>query len=622
VRDPLLDSQEYARPLYPADEPLPRRRTPGGSPGPTPGIDTRNSGSPGRRAVPGSSALDRTSPADRSQARPAWPDPAPEAGRFGPGGGTAAWPDTASTSLPARRTPDDAYGTPPPARRAWPDPSGPDHHSAHNGWPDADDGFGRDAASPAVGDLGLTPPPVGRAWPDTAGPDHHAAHNGWPDADDAYGRDAARSAAGDLDLTPPSARRAWPDTTAAGFAPPARPDSGRYDALSAPHTGWPDAASDGGDPQATSLSPGGPRLDFGHEPSPATHTGWPEPDEQPWHDTPSPSGRPPASIDTGLAPPAGRRSRRDSGAHEGPQSAHTAWPDTDSPSGRTPPALGAWPDSDGDDIDADSGVLPAAAATRAPGKTRPPGAQGRSPSTGKKKPSSTKKRGPAAKRIAATKKRASSSATAKSSATPAANTRAARKTDRAVGDLVKSLVHLPRGVLIVVGCLVSLVIGAAGYLVVAASPPSHAITVPAQLGAFVKEPTLDSSTAQALRSRIVAGASGEVKNVVAAVYEQSTGPGTSAGPQIVVFIGGNLTGGASAGGFINGFMANLKGSFIATPGSPGGQAACAPGANGSPSECAWADNDTFGVVVSATLSATGLADEMRQMRAQVEQTTK
>jgi len=176
--------------------------------------------------------------------------------------------------------------------------------------------------------------------------------------------------------------------------------------------------------------------------------------------------------------------------------------------------------------------------------------------------------------------------------------------------------------MIVVGCLVVVVLAVAGYLLVGASPPSHAIAVPARLGAFVKEPTLDRSTAQALRARIVAGATGEVKNVVAAVYEQSTGPGTSAGPQIVVFIGGNLTGGGSAGGFINGFMTNLKGSFITAAGALGGQAACAHGANGGPSECAWADNDTFGVVVSATVSANGLADEMRLMRTQVEHTTK
>jgi hypothetical protein len=273
-------------------------------------------------------------------------------------------------------------------------------------------------------------------------------------------------------------------------------------------------------------------------------------------------------------------------------------------------------------------VFPAATATRSAAKTRPAGAAGRSASPGKKKSASAKKRGPAAKRVAAAKKK-SSAASAGSKApvasAPVAKTRAvsaARRMDRQGGDLVKSLVHLPRRVMIMVGCLVVAVLAVAGYLLVGSSPSAHVITVPAQLGAFIKEPTLDSSTAQALKNRITAGASGEVSNVVAAVYEQSTGRGTSAGPQIVVFIGGNLTGGGSAGGFINGFMTNVKGSFITAAGQLGGQAACAPGANGSPSECAWADNDTFGVVVSATLSANGLADEMRQMRGQVERAAK
>jgi hypothetical protein len=35
-------------------------------------------------------------------------------------------------------------------------------------------------------------------------------------------------------------------------------------------------------------------------------------------------------------------------------------------------------------------------------------------------------------------------------------------------------------------------------------------------------------------------------------------------------------------------------------------------------ECVWADNDTFGVVASQTLSASSLANELRQMRPMVE----
>ncbi len=187
--------------------------------------------------------------------------------------------------------------------------------------------------------------------------------------------------------------------------------------------------------------------------------------------------------------------------------------------------------------------------------------------------------------------------------------------------MLRTVLGLPRRILIVGSCVIVALIVAALVLSTPAQQ-AHVISVPNQLGVYVKEPTLDSSTAQALRDKIVAGAAGEVKNVVAGVYEETTGPGTANGPQIVVFIGGNLTGGGSASSFINGFMAQVRGSFPANAGRLGGQAACAPSVNGGPAECAWADDDTFGVVVSATLSARGLAAEMIQMRPMVEHKAK
>ena len=180
---------------------------------------------------------------------------------------------------------------------------------------------------------------------------------------------------------------------------------------------------------------------------------------------------------------------------------------------------------------------------------------------------------------------------------------------------------LPRWLTLVPGCLSVVVAAAVGYLLLAPQQ-AHVITVPAQLGGFAKAPTLDAGTARALRDKIVAGAAGEVKGVVASVYEKTTGPGTSNGPQIFVFIGGNLTGGGSASDFIGGFMTQLRGSFTTSAGQLGGDAACAPGVNGGPAECAWADDDTFGVIVSATLDATGLATEMQQMRPLVEHPAK
>jgi len=83
-----------------------------------------------------------------------------------------------------------------------------------------------------------------------------------------------------------------------------------------------------------------------------------------------------------------------------------------------------------------------------------------------------------------------------------------------------------------------------------------------------------------------------------------------------------LIGGSSAGSFISGFMDQAHGSFATNAGVLGGQAACARGSAGRPAVCAWADNDTFGVILSATLSASGLASEMREMRPLVEHVTR
>jgi uncharacterized protein (UPF0333 family) len=168
-----------------------------------------------------------------------------------------------------------------------------------------------------------------------------------------------------------------------------------------------------------------------------------------------------------------------------------------------------------------------------------------------------------------------------------------------------------RAVALLLGALVLAAVAAVGYYKIW-PVKTHTVTTPAALGSYTRQQA--NATARALKHRIVTAAGGNVKNVVAAVYRQKG----AKGPQIVVFIGGNLTGNASASDLISAYMARLHKAFTTNPGSLGGQAVCAPGANGGPAECAWADRDTFGVVVSATLHAPGLADEMRQMRSLVE----
>ena len=154
-----------------------------------------------------------------------------------------------------------------------------------------------------------------------------------------------------------------------------------------------------------------------------------------------------------------------------------------------------------------------------------------------------------------------------------------------------------------------------GYFLFSSSGgPTHVITIPVGFGGYTQSPSLATAThEQELQRAIVSGASGEVKNVQAQVYERISGPGTKVGPEIMGFIGGNLTTG-SASTMIGDVMSLMRGSFATDPGALGGQAACAAGSHGSPAICAWADNDTFGVIFSPTLSPSELASVMRQLR--------
>jgi hypothetical protein len=148
--------------------------------------------------------------------------------------------------------------------------------------------------------------------------------------------------------------------------------------------------------------------------------------------------------------------------------------------------------------------------------------------------------------------------------------------------------------------------------------PAHVLVTPDRIGAFAMQPHLAKvMDAGQLQREIVTKSAGEAKHVVYAVYEDTTGAAARSGPQIILFIGGNLTG-TSPDGFISSFIGEARGAQRTRAGSMGGQAACVSKAPGSVAECAWADNDTFGVVASPTLTVSALAAELRTVRPQVE----
>jgi hypothetical protein len=153
------------------------------------------------------------------------------------------------------------------------------------------------------------------------------------------------------------------------------------------------------------------------------------------------------------------------------------------------------------------------------------------------------------------------------------------------------------------------------------SGPAHVLVTPDRLGGYVRRPALEKqANAAALKQQVIAKSAGQASHVVSAVYEDSA----SSSPQMILFIGGNLSG-VSAGSFISSFTAQSKGAFVTSPGSLGGSAACVnaqASVPGSVALCTWADNDTFGVVASLTMNATKLAAEMGAMRPMVERVAK
>jgi hypothetical protein len=180
------------------------------------------------------------------------------------------------------------------------------------------------------------------------------------------------------------------------------------------------------------------------------------------------------------------------------------------------------------------------------------------------------------------------------------------------------LLRRPESWLIAATVLIASGVSAFVFLPKSSTGATHVLVTPPRLGAYARDPALANDMhAEALRNEIVARSGGEAKNVVDAVYQDTTGPGTASGPQIILFIGGNLSG-SSVNRFISSFAGKIRGAVTVSPGSLRGEAACVPGERGGLAECAWADGDTFGVVVSPTLNATGLANELRQMRPQVE----
>jgi hypothetical protein len=151
------------------------------------------------------------------------------------------------------------------------------------------------------------------------------------------------------------------------------------------------------------------------------------------------------------------------------------------------------------------------------------------------------------------------------------------------------------------------------------SGPAHTMQTPDKTGAYTRTVDLEhEADVTALKQMVIAKSSGQASRVVSAVYESGE---ASAGNtrQIIMFIGGHLAN-ADPAASITSFTQQFKGAQVVNAGALGGKAACVQDGTGANSVamCAWFDNDSFGELVSPTMTTAKLASTLDQVRPSLE----
>jgi hypothetical protein len=158
------------------------------------------------------------------------------------------------------------------------------------------------------------------------------------------------------------------------------------------------------------------------------------------------------------------------------------------------------------------------------------------------------------------------------------------------------------------------------YVFSGPSGPAHTVVAPDQAGAFTRMPSLEKQMkVDALRDEVIKTSAGQASDVQSAVYQEgSTAPGGNA--QIFMFVGGKLSSAAPATSIAN-FTQTYRGATIVPAGSMGGEAACASETTAtgeSVAMCVWFDNDSFGELVSPTMTTAHLASTLDAVRPDLE----
>lgn len=149
--------------------------------------------------------------------------------------------------------------------------------------------------------------------------------------------------------------------------------------------------------------------------------------------------------------------------------------------------------------------------------------------------------------------------------------------------------------------------------------PAHTVATPKTAGNFTQEPNLaQQMKVGTLAEQITKQSAGQASDVVSTAYQHgSSAPGSN--PQTFIFVGGKLANGDPTAS-VTQFDKQYAGARPVAAGSLGGKAACGQAtANGeSVAMCVWFDNNTFGDLISSTMSPATLASTMTSVRPSLE----
>ena len=148
--------------------------------------------------------------------------------------------------------------------------------------------------------------------------------------------------------------------------------------------------------------------------------------------------------------------------------------------------------------------------------------------------------------------------------------------------------------------------------------PAHEVVTPASVDGYTRSASLAEQThVSALAAGVAKSSGGSASDVVSTVYQQGLTPGSNA--QIFMFVGGKLASASPTTSIAN-FTENYPSAQAVSAGSLGGKASCGETRlnNEEAAMCVWFDNDTFGAVVSPTMSTAQLATAMDNVRPSLE----